>query len=72
MRTLLGFYPLTFLSLCPSAARPVLPKQDKVSKKLRERESLVLECNPPKSSTPPLIHWMDKSKFVRLRVCVCL
>uniref|UniRef100_A0A8C5FB31 Neural cell adhesion molecule L1.1-like n=1 Tax=Gadus morhua TaxID=8049 RepID=A0A8C5FB31_GADMO len=44
--------------------RPVLPKQDKVSKKLRERESLVLECNPPKSSTPPLIHWMDKSKFV--------
>uniref|UniRef100_A0A8C5CJ83 Neural cell adhesion molecule L1.1-like n=1 Tax=Gadus morhua TaxID=8049 RepID=A0A8C5CJ83_GADMO len=40
--------------------RPVLPKQDKVSKKLRERESLVLECNPPKSSTPPLIHWMDK------------
>lgn len=41
-------------------AQPVLPKQQKVHKRAYEGESMVLSCNPPQSSTPPLIHWMDK------------
>uniref|UniRef100_A0A673A3D7 Uncharacterized protein n=1 Tax=Sphaeramia orbicularis TaxID=375764 RepID=A0A673A3D7_9TELE len=31
-----------------------------------EGESIILSCNPPESSTPPLIHWMDK-KMVHIR-----
>nr|XP_046252346.1 neural cell adhesion molecule L1.1-like isoform X3 [Scatophagus argus] len=41
-------------------AQPVLLKQQKIRKTAHEGESFVLSCNPPESSTPPLIHWMDK------------
>ncbi|XP_056279739.1 neural cell adhesion molecule L1.1-like isoform X2 [Pseudoliparis swirei] len=41
-------------------AQPVLLKQQKVSKRAREGESIILSCHPPQSSTPPHIHWMDK------------
>ncbi|TDH11103.1 hypothetical protein EPR50_G00082370 [Perca flavescens] len=41
-------------------AQPVLPKQQKVHKSGKEGESMMLTCNPPESSTPPSIHWMDK------------
>ncbi|XP_056240774.1 neural cell adhesion molecule L1.1-like isoform X2 [Seriola aureovittata] len=40
--------------------QPVLQKQQKVRKRAYEGESIVLSCNPPESSTPPHIHWMDK------------
>lgn len=40
--------------------QPVLLKQQKVRKRAQEGESIILACNPPKSSTPPHIHWMDK------------
>ncbi|XP_056156143.1 neural cell adhesion molecule L1.1-like [Lampris incognitus] len=43
--------------------QPVLPKQQKIRKKANEGESIILPCNPPKSSTPPLIYWMDKNMF---------
>lgn len=51
------------LLLCV-AAQPVLLKQQKVRKRAYEGESIILSCNPPESSTPPLIHWMDKSESV--------
>ncbi|XP_036068809.1 neural cell adhesion molecule L1.1 isoform X2 [Oryzias melastigma] len=38
---------------------PVIPKRKKQSKKAFEGESIVLTCNPPQSSSPPKIHWMD-------------
>ncbi|XP_035016178.2 neural cell adhesion molecule L1.1 isoform X2 [Hippoglossus stenolepis] len=41
-------------------AQPVLLKQQKVHKRAYEGESIVLSCNPPESTTPPHIHWMDK------------
>uniref|UniRef100_H3BYV2 Neural cell adhesion molecule L1 n=1 Tax=Tetraodon nigroviridis TaxID=99883 RepID=H3BYV2_TETNG len=41
-------------------AQPVLLKQQKDHKRAYEGESLILSCNPPESSTPPFIHWMDK------------
>ncbi|XP_069581925.1 neural cell adhesion molecule L1.1-like isoform X1 [Brachyistius frenatus] len=41
--------------------QPVLPKQQKVEKDAYEGESLILSCNPPESSTPPHIHWMDRN-----------
>ncbi|XP_070824418.1 neural cell adhesion molecule L1.1-like isoform X1 [Chaetodon trifascialis] len=47
-------------------AQPVLLKQQKVRKRAYEGESIVLSCNPPESSTPPLIHWMDK-KMVHIK-----
>ncbi|XP_029012243.1 neural cell adhesion molecule L1.1-like isoform X2 [Betta splendens] len=40
--------------------QPVLLKQKRISKTAYEGESVVLSCNPPQSSTPPDIHWMDK------------
>ncbi|KAK9514725.1 hypothetical protein VZT92_025417 [Zoarces viviparus] len=40
-------------------ARPVLLKQQEVHKRAHEGDSTILSCNPPKSSTPPHIHWMD-------------
>ncbi|XP_069382066.1 neural cell adhesion molecule L1.1-like isoform X2 [Paralichthys olivaceus] len=40
--------------------QPVLLKQQKVRKRAYEGESIVLSCNPPESTTPPHIHWMDK------------
>ncbi|XP_044208310.1 neural cell adhesion molecule L1.1-like isoform X1 [Thunnus albacares] len=40
--------------------QPVLLKQQKVTKRAFEGDSIVLTCNPPESSTPPHIHWMDK------------
>lgn len=46
---------------------PVLLKQQKVNKNAFEGESLVLSCNPPESSTPPHIHWMDK-KMVHIKL----
>uniref|UniRef100_A0A8D3B140 Neural cell adhesion molecule L1 n=1 Tax=Scophthalmus maximus TaxID=52904 RepID=A0A8D3B140_SCOMX len=42
--------------------QPVLLKQQKIHKRAFEGESVVLSCNPPESSTPPHIHWMDKSE----------
>lgn len=45
---------------------PVLQKQQKVHKKVHEGESLILSCNPPESSMPPNIHWMDK-KMVHIK-----
>ncbi|XP_068566599.1 neural cell adhesion molecule L1.1-like isoform X2 [Cebidichthys violaceus] len=47
-------------------AQPVLPKQPKVHETALEGESIVLSCNPPLSSTPPHIHWMDK-KMVHIK-----
>ncbi|KAM9856018.1 neural cell adhesion molecule L1.1-like [Aulostomus maculatus] len=41
-------------------SQPVLQKQQKFHKQAYEGESIVLTCNPPESSTPPHIHWMDK------------
>ncbi|CAL8366857.1 unnamed protein product [Lota lota] len=39
--------------------RPVLPKQRKLHKRVKEGESLVLRCSPPLSSIAPRIYWMD-------------
>ncbi|KAG7477340.1 hypothetical protein MATL_G00068490 [Megalops atlanticus] len=39
---------------------PTLPKEKKVMKKVGEGESVVLVCDPPFSTIPPHIHWMDK------------
>uniref|UniRef100_A0A674DAW3 L1 cell adhesion molecule, paralog a n=1 Tax=Salmo trutta TaxID=8032 RepID=A0A674DAW3_SALTR len=39
---------------------PALQKEKKVKKKVEEGESVVLKCNPPFSTVPPVIHWMDK------------
>uniref|UniRef100_A0A8C8C4I2 Neural cell adhesion molecule L1.1-like n=1 Tax=Oncorhynchus tshawytscha TaxID=74940 RepID=A0A8C8C4I2_ONCTS len=41
---------------------PTLPKQKRSHKTAEEGASVVLHCNPPRSSTIPHIHWMDKSK----------
>ncbi|KAI3357882.1 hypothetical protein L3Q82_016260, partial [Scortum barcoo] len=41
-------------------SQPVLPKQQKIRKRAYEGESIILGCNPPESSTPPHIHWMDE------------
>uniref|UniRef100_A0A3P9I6S4 Neural cell adhesion molecule L1 n=1 Tax=Oryzias latipes TaxID=8090 RepID=A0A3P9I6S4_ORYLA len=38
---------------------PVIPKQKKQGRTAYERESIVLTCNPPQSSSPLKIHWMD-------------
>uniref|UniRef100_A0A8C5HJB4 Neural cell adhesion molecule L1.1-like n=1 Tax=Gouania willdenowi TaxID=441366 RepID=A0A8C5HJB4_GOUWI len=43
--------------------QPVLLKKQIVHKEAHEGESIVLSCNPPKSSTPPHIHWMDTRMF---------
>lgn len=43
-------------------AQPVLLKQKRITKIAYEGESIVLSCTPPQSSTPPNIHWMDKSE----------
>uniref|UniRef100_A0A3P9LP74 Neural cell adhesion molecule L1.1 n=1 Tax=Oryzias latipes TaxID=8090 RepID=A0A3P9LP74_ORYLA len=40
---------------------PVIPKQKKQRREAYERESIVLTCNPPQSSSPLKIHWMDFS-----------
>ncbi|XP_028264992.1 neural cell adhesion molecule L1.1-like isoform X2 [Parambassis ranga] len=47
-------------------SQPVLLKQQKVQKKAYEGESIILSCHPPRSSTPPHIHWMDM-KMVHIR-----
>ncbi|XP_041655093.1 neural cell adhesion molecule L1.1-like [Cheilinus undulatus] len=47
-------------------AQPILQKQHKVQVRAIEGDSIVLTCNPPQSSTPPHIHWMDK-KMVHIR-----
>ncbi|XP_014002617.2 neural cell adhesion molecule L1 isoform X4 [Salmo salar] len=39
---------------------PALQKEQKVKKKVEEGESVVLKCNPPISTVPPVIHWMDE------------
>ncbi|XP_059188930.1 neural cell adhesion molecule L1.1-like isoform X2 [Centropristis striata] len=46
--------------------QPVLLKQQKVHKRAYAGESMILSCNPPQSSTPPHIHWMDK-KMVHIK-----
>uniref|UniRef100_A0A671YQ68 Neural cell adhesion molecule L1 n=1 Tax=Sparus aurata TaxID=8175 RepID=A0A671YQ68_SPAAU len=46
--------------------QPVLLKQQKQHKKAFEGEPMILSCNPPQSSTPPHIHWMDK-KMVHIK-----
>ncbi|KAM9350460.1 neural cell adhesion molecule L1.1-like [Symphorus nematophorus] len=46
--------------------QPVLQKQQKISRRANEGESIILSCNPPQSSTPPLIHWMDR-KMVHIK-----
>ncbi|KAJ8370136.1 hypothetical protein SKAU_G00101640 [Synaphobranchus kaupii] len=38
---------------------PVLQKEKHIRKKVSEGDSVVLTCNPPHSTEPPLIHWMD-------------
>ncbi|XP_029975061.1 neural cell adhesion molecule L1.1-like isoform X2 [Salarias fasciatus] len=45
---------------------PVLLKKQKVHREAYEGDSLILSCNPPRSSTPPHIHWMDK-RIVHIR-----
>ncbi|KAL1020506.1 hypothetical protein UPYG_G00000960 [Umbra pygmaea] len=45
---------------------PTLPKQKRIRLKVEEGDHVVLHCNPPKSSTTPNIHWMDKKlKHIR-------
>ncbi|XP_055747076.1 neural cell adhesion molecule L1.1-like isoform X2 [Salvelinus fontinalis] len=39
---------------------PTLPKQKRSHKTAEEGANVVLHCNPPRSSTTPHIHWMDK------------
>uniref|UniRef100_A0A4W5JJJ4 L1 cell adhesion molecule, paralog a n=1 Tax=Hucho hucho TaxID=62062 RepID=A0A4W5JJJ4_9TELE len=39
---------------------PAQQKEQKVKKKVEEGESVVLKCNPPFSTVPPVIHWMDE------------
>ncbi|KAJ8259203.1 hypothetical protein COCON_G00182150 [Conger conger] len=39
---------------------PTLPKDKKVQMEVEEGRSAVLNCNPPFSTVPPHIHWMDK------------
>uniref|UniRef100_A0A3P9AJE4 Neural adhesion molecule L1.1 n=1 Tax=Esox lucius TaxID=8010 RepID=A0A3P9AJE4_ESOLU len=39
---------------------PTLPKQKRIRLKVDEGAHVVLHCNPPQSSTPPEIHWMDR------------
>ncbi|XP_054632880.1 neural cell adhesion molecule L1.1-like isoform X2 [Dunckerocampus dactyliophorus] len=46
--------------------QPVLLKQQKFRRRAYEGESIILSCDPPQSSTPPHIHWMDK-KMVHIR-----
>ncbi|KAG7521394.1 neural cell adhesion molecule L1-like isoform X2 [Solea senegalensis] len=46
--------------------QPVLLKQQRVVKHGYEGDSMVLTCDPPQSSTPPNIHWMDK-RMVHIR-----
>ncbi|XP_046890645.1 neural cell adhesion molecule L1.1-like isoform X2 [Hypomesus transpacificus] len=41
-------------------ATPTLPKQRRGRKTAIEGASIILHCNPPHSSTPPRIHWMDR------------
>ncbi|XP_030623636.1 neural cell adhesion molecule L1.1 [Chanos chanos] len=38
---------------------PTLPKGKRQRKTKKEGDSIVLHCDPPKSSVPPHIHWMD-------------
>ncbi|XP_064160877.1 neural cell adhesion molecule L1-like isoform X1 [Anguilla rostrata] len=46
---------------------PTLPKEKKVKISVEEGHSVVLNCNPPFSSAPPQIHWMDKDlKHIQL------
>ncbi|KAK2851997.1 hypothetical protein Q5P01_008273 [Channa striata] len=47
-------------------SQPVLVKQQKVNTVAYEGESLLMSCNPPISSTPPHIHWMDR-KMVHIQ-----
>uniref|UniRef100_A0A8D0APR3 Neural cell adhesion molecule L1.1-like n=1 Tax=Sander lucioperca TaxID=283035 RepID=A0A8D0APR3_SANLU len=53
-------YASNSLGTAVTQTQPVLPKQQKVHKSGKEGESMMLTCNPPESSTPPNIHWMDK------------
>lgn len=46
---------------------PTLVKQQKKHENAYEGHSLVLSCNPPESSTPPHIHWMDM-KMVHIKL----
>ncbi|CAN9515239.1 unnamed protein product [Ophioblennius macclurei] len=46
--------------------QPVLVKKRRIHKKAYEGDSMVLACSPPRSSSPPLIHWMDK-KIVHIQ-----
>ncbi|XP_030589702.1 neural cell adhesion molecule L1.1-like isoform X2 [Archocentrus centrarchus] len=39
--------------------QPVLLKQQVIRKRASKGQSIVLSCNPPESSTPPSIHWMN-------------
>ncbi|KAI1892341.1 hypothetical protein AGOR_G00132360 [Albula goreensis] len=38
---------------------PILQREKPIRKKVSEGDSLVLQCNPPYSTEPPQIHWMD-------------
>ncbi|XP_047445758.1 neural cell adhesion molecule L1-like isoform X2 [Mugil cephalus] len=40
-------------------SQPVLQKQQKVFKTAHEGDSIILPCHPPKSKSPPALHWMD-------------
>lgn len=51
--------------LCVSA-QPVLMKQQVERAQGLVGQSMVLSCNPPKSSPPPSIHWMNISECADL------
>ncbi|KAJ8397003.1 hypothetical protein AAFF_G00010570 [Aldrovandia affinis] len=38
---------------------PTLQKEKHITRKVLEGDSLILNCDPPYSTEPPLIHWMD-------------
>uniref|UniRef100_A0A1A7YQW2 Neural adhesion molecule L1.1 n=1 Tax=Iconisemion striatum TaxID=60296 RepID=A0A1A7YQW2_9TELE len=40
---------------------PFLVKQNELEETKYEGESLIFTCNPPESSTPPKIYWMDNN-----------
>ncbi|XP_078144162.1 neural cell adhesion molecule L1.1-like [Centroberyx gerrardi] len=46
--------------------RPHPPRQEKIHKKADEGDSMILPCDPPKSSIPTVFHWMDK-RMIHIR-----
>lgn len=57
---------LTCILLLCVSAQPILMKQQVERERGLVGQSMVLSCNPPKSSPPPSIHWMNISECADL------